>query len=390
MKSLIIMFSETHVVFTLVFYFAIATYSSFCPLMPPDKHRYFKALMFPAVFVGTLFLTSNSISVFKLIFLAELIYYLGIAALSFIKKSPSIFFIALASLATALVFKLSGLIDAAALLNVRWFGLASIFAFAINYIIYIRDKAALSFQRCHFINQLATIFLIFMFSQDGLFFMLGARLVYFVILFRDLIQVVRNEKQKEENRLALIEQDFEDEVRKQVKARLFHMERSREKMAEIAKIDKLTGVYNKNTILNAIKDKLQDKRCTTFSLLMFDIDKFKQVNDNLGHIAGDKCIVEVARIAQDCVRGGDMVGRYGGDEFFVLLDGADLKTAIVVAERLRKGVEKTKDPSITVSIGISNYPTDASIVKDLIKHADDGLYIAKNKGRNALGYFAQT
>lgn len=220
--------------------------------------------------------------------------------------------------------------------------------------------------------------------------MLGARLVYFVLLFRDLIQVVRNEKQKEENRLALIEQDFEDEVRKQVKARLFHMERSREKMAEIAKIDKLTGVYNKNTILNAIKDKLQDKRCTTFSLLMFDIDKFKQVNDNLGHIAGDKCIVEVARIAQDCVRGGDMVGRYGGDEFFVLLDGADLKTAIVVAERLRKGVEKTKDPSITVSIGISNYPTDASIVKDLIKHADDGLYIAKNKGRNALGYFAQT
>jgi len=175
-------------------------------------------------------------------------------------------------------------------------------------------------------------------------------------------------------------------VRKEVNQRIFYLELSKEKMAQIHKTDNLTGALTKKAMLDMLDKMTTDKDKRTFSILMFDIDKFKTVNDTLGHIVGDKCLKILAQHARQSIRDHDHLCRFGGDEFLIILPDADLKTAVVVAERFRRNIEKTDDPHFTVSIGIANYPTDASGTKDLLQHADDGLYISKDKGRNKVSY----
>ncbi len=119
---------------------------------------------------------------------------------------------------------------------------------------------------------------------------------------------------------------------------------------------------------------------------MFDIDSFKSINDNLGHIAGDKCLKHMAFLARQSIRDDDQLGRYGGDEFIIVLPTANLKTAAIVAERFRKNVEQTDDPHFTVSVGISAYPENGSTVKELIAQADAGLYLSKQNGKNRCSY----
>jgi diguanylate cyclase (GGDEF)-like protein len=123
---------------------------------------------------------------------------------------------------------------------------------------------------------------------------------------------------------------------------------------------------------------------------MLDIDRFKDFNDRYGHTVGDLILKHVSRTIRSIVREGDMAARYGGEEISFLLFGADRKQAAIDAEAIRKRIEKQplilrrQTIEITVSIGVSSFPEDASVEEDLIKAADERLYRAKAEGRNRV------
>ena len=161
---------------------------------------------------------------------------------------------------------------------------------------------------------------------------------------------------------------------------------SNEKLLELSKTDSLTKAYNKLAIMNIIEKLTTSKARQTFSILMFDIDKFKTINDTLGHVTGDMCIRTLVSIAQANIRSIDYLGRYGGDEFIIVLPTLSANDARIVAERFRSKVAETNNPRFTVSIGIATFPEDGKTVKELISAADIGLYRAKERGRNAVSH----
>ncbi len=386
MRTLFNLVSEAHIFITLIFmfsYFVLANYNSYIKNEKVDFYRYF---LLPAVFIFTVFIFSNVLQIYKLILMAETCFFVLVSVLELSKKSINNLIVMSLGIILAFFVMFAGYLNYLIELNLRWFCLAHISAIVIYFMVEIKNKGSKDTEKLHFVNAVASLVILFMYSPDGVFFMLGIRIFYFIVLFKNLYTICQNERLAFENEFEKMKNEFDEAVRLEVKSQLFYMNLSKEKMAEIAKLDDLTKIYNKKTILNEIKDSIASKNVKTFSLLIFDIDKFKNINDTLGHVMGDKCIVELANIAKESLRDKDMLGRYGGDEFFALIHGADLQTAAQVAERLRKNVEKTENPHYTISIGLANYPEDALTDKDLIQYADNGLYVAKRKGRNTLGY----
>ncbi len=148
--------------------------------------------------------------------------------------------------------------------------------------------------------------------------------------------------------------------------------------------DPLTGLANRR-LMDIVLERsfARAKRLeSSLSALMLDIDYFKKYNDTHGHTAGDALLVKVADVILKETRGMDLVVRYGGEEFLVLLFETGLDPAYDVAERIRKSVEAKM--KITVSIGISSYHGDMKNKKELIEKADEALYLAKQKGRNRV------
>ncbi len=130
-------------------------------------------------------------------------------------------------------------------------------------------------------------------------------------------------------------------------------------------------------------------------LLMIDIDYFKNVNDTYGHIYGDSILQQVSKIIFEAIRGQDMAGRYGGDEFIVMLYDTDKNAAFLVAERIRRAVEehcfecRGIRTMLTVSAGLSVFVpgTTGTTVRDLIDQADRALYESKRRGKNRISVF---
>lgn len=157
--------------------------------------------------------------------------------------------------------------------------------------------------------------------------------------------------------------------------------------------DGLTGIYNHTYIINKLNEEIERAKRyhSDLSVMLFDLDNFKDVNDTYGHLAGDFVLQRVAELFTKRLRTIDIVGRYGGEEFLVILPETDLERAYVVGERLRAGVEQEpfiyEDHPIklTVSGGIGLYQ-QGHIANDLIKIADNNLYKAKREGKNRLDY----
>lgn len=157
--------------------------------------------------------------------------------------------------------------------------------------------------------------------------------------------------------------------------------------------DGLTGIFNHKHLMSVVKQEFnRAKRYKhNISVIMFDIDHFKEVNDTFGHQTGDVILREISSIIKDTVRKSDIVGRYGGEEFTIVLIETDIGKAQVFAERLREKVEKYSffnpaDPlRITASMGLVSYPkSEVDTPKSLIMYADQALYEAKNNGRNRV------
>jgi len=158
---------------------------------------------------------------------------------------------------------------------------------------------------------------------------------------------------------------------------------------EDALTDHLTSLANRRRFERKLESEVSRtlRYGHAFSLLMLDIDHFKQVNDNYGHDAGDEAIKNVARALQEGTRGIDLAARIGGEEFAIVLTETRLKDAMDVAERLRLAIKKIKTPlvgQIAASFGVAECPSSAQTVRDLLAGTDAALYQAKRLGRDRV------
>ena len=153
--------------------------------------------------------------------------------------------------------------------------------------------------------------------------------------------------------------------------------------------DEMTGTFNYRYFRDVLKKMIREREKTKepLSLLMVDIDNFKQMNDTFGHIEGDKVLKKVSKVIKSNVRRMDVVTRYGGDEFVIILWGVGKEAAKLLGERIRKAVKKELSIHtfpLTLSIGICAFPDDGKKVGVLLDKADKALYRAKSKGRDCI------
>ena len=167
--------------------------------------------------------------------------------------------------------------------------------------------------------------------------------------------------------------------------------REREGQSELEKLsltDALTGLYNRRHLMGTLATEVQRSRRQrrSFTVLLADVDKFKQYNDTHGHLAGDAALVKIAEVFRRTTRAVDCVARYGGEEFVVMLLECPIATAVLVAERIRARVadQDLGEGKLTVSVGLAEYPDGGDTPEELIATADAAMYHAKSSGRNQV------
>ena len=165
-----------------------------------------------------------------------------------------------------------------------------------------------------------------------------------------------------------------------------------EEIYRLTIMDGLTQIYNARYLYEALEREIIRGRRheRDLSIVMFDIDHFKRINDVHGHLAGDFVLKELARIVQQRIRRDEVFARYGGEEFSIILPETSLDGAVSLAETLRQKVEEhtfnfqADTMKVTVSIGVATLNDADKLASDLIKRADELLYQAKNSGRNRV------
>jgi len=224
----------------------------------------------------------------------------------------------------------------------------------------------------------------------------------FFVMLRDLRERVEIEEEFERWKKELTEKIRERDlyarelqvVRDLYKEKLKEVERMREEALHLSYTDDLTGIYNHRFFVQqlTLEVERQKRYPTPLSLLMIDIDYFKNYNDANGHLAGDQALKAVSILIQRGVRQSDIVARYGGEEFSAILINAGREKALEIAERVRRNVADTRFPNegaqpnkrLTVSVGIATFSSSISGLTDLIREADHALYRAKRRGRNRV------
>lgn len=183
-------------------------------------------------------------------------------------------------------------------------------------------------------------------------------------------------------------------IRTQIRRRRYHtrLRTMLQSSVSMAYTDSLTGVYNRRYINSHLDRKILEiaEARKPVSVMLFDIDHFKQVNDNHGHAAGDEVLKEIVKRVADNVRDFDMIARYGGEEFLVIMPNTPADAAFMVAERLRKRIagspfdlgDRDESLPITISIGVATTTDPQEEAASLVARADDSLYTAKRGGRN--------
>ncbi len=169
-----------------------------------------------------------------------------------------------------------------------------------------------------------------------------------------------------------------------------------QQVEQLSITDSLTQVQTRRYFMDRFEEEMlrAEEQNKPLSLLMVDVDHFKSFNDGYGHLVGDQILREMGAILKDTMREIDFVGRYGGEEFCVVLTDTDAEGAYNAAERIRQKVEETKIQTYeavvnaTVSVGASTFPKDAVRADDLVDKADRALYEAKKEGRNRACSFS--
>jgi len=224
----------------------------------------------------------------------------------------------------------------------------------------------------------------------------------FFMMLRDLREMVEIEEEFERRKKEFAEKIRERDlyarelqvIRSLYKEKLKEIEGMREEALHLSYIDDLTGIYNHRFFIQqlTLEVERQKRYSAPLSLLMIDIDYFKNYNDTNGHLAGDQVLKAVSILIQRGVRQTDIVARYGGEEFSAILINAGREKALEIAERVRRNVADTRFPNesaqpnkqLTVSVGVATFSSSISSLTDLIREADHALYRAKKRGRNRI------
>jgi len=193
--------------------------------------------------------------------------------------------------------------------------------------------------------------------------------------------------------MAIKIQNSQENLERIVEERTNALEKANADLIEMSLLDGLTGIHNRRSLDRSMERIFSDAKAGlgTFSVMMIDIDFFKNYNDRYGHAEGDGVLKEIAKTIKDTIREEDRVFRYGGEEFVVILKDADGTLAKLIGERILQGIQNCniahdKSPYgiITISGGIEEYNTAFVNPEEIIRSADLKLYIAKNEGRNRL------
>jgi diguanylate cyclase (GGDEF)-like protein len=163
---------------------------------------------------------------------------------------------------------------------------------------------------------------------------------------------------------------------------------------DMAVTDSLTGLYVRRYFMVKLHEEVHraERYNNILSIVMADLDRFKNINDTYGHDAGDRVLKDIGRFLQQNVRDVDMVARYGGEEFVIMIPEAAKDAAYSLSERLRKKFARLKFenlPQITISLGIATYPFDGKEAEDLLRKADAAMYAAKRAGRNQVARYTR-
>ncbi len=172
-------------------------------------------------------------------------------------------------------------------------------------------------------------------------------------------------------------------------AMLAHIKILSKKLSKIAYTDSLTHIYNRLHFAHFLDTEIDKvKRYGgTFSLIFFDLDHFKKINDNFGHRVGDEVLEKITHIVSSANRSADIFARYGGEEFIILTPATDLSGALIHAERLRSDIEKEVFKTagkVTSSFGVTEFIAESDTVEKLLDRVDKALYLAKDHGRNRV------
>jgi two-component system, cell cycle response regulator len=179
---------------------------------------------------------------------------------------------------------------------------------------------------------------------------------------------------------------------------LLYSKKRFDEVVKLSVVDSLTHVYNRRYFQHRLRDEFERGRRydRDFCCLIIDVDKFKEVNDTLGHPIGDKVLKSIADILRTNIRAADILCRYGGDEFGLLLPETNFQGAYVTAERVRSKVEKTNLATaeqpvfISLSCGISSLVEGGAVgIDELVTQADVALYKAKKAGRNQISFYGR-
>ncbi|MFZ7120787.1 MAG: GGDEF domain-containing protein [Eubacteriaceae bacterium] len=164
----------------------------------------------------------------------------------------------------------------------------------------------------------------------------------------------------------------------------------KKQLIDITNTDPLTGIYNRSKLEIEINNKYldyQENKCP-FSLIVFDLDEFKKINDNYGHLYGDEIILELIKVVKISIRSDDIFARWGGDEFFILLPNTKQKDANELGNRIIRNIDKhfkEYPHNISCSFGIIEYISGETI-EQFVKRADKLMYLAKKSGKNIFSY----
>jgi diguanylate cyclase (GGDEF)-like protein/PAS domain S-box-containing protein len=224
----------------------------------------------------------------------------------------------------------------------------------------------------------------------------------FFIMLKDLRERVEIEEEFERTKKEFTEKIRERDlyarelqvIRDLYKEKLKEIGEMREEAVRLSYTDDLTDIYNHRFFIEqlTLEVERQKRYATPLSLLMIDIDYFKNYNDTNGHLAGDQVLKAIAILIQRGVRQSDIIARYGGEEFSAILINTGREKALEIAERVRRNVSDTRFPNesaqpnkdLTVSVGVATFSSSISTLTDLIREADHALYRAKKGGRNRI------